>query len=172
MPAALAVVMFVASDGRAMDRHMNWHRRYLKGKKMSMSAATYFGAAGIEEFVGVATTSDGKVAAIGNSWGPPFPEKVKPAVLGADQLWDGPLVGHDRFRLVSDSQVRLARFMPNGHVVIYAWSDGGNTEFRGRVFGGLQDCALVQRDRQLYAPGADGRGPGRARGGVAVHGGE
>jgi len=43
--------------------------------------------------------------------------------------WPGPLVGHDRFRLVSDSVVRLATFDPNGEIVFYGWSDGGNSVF-------------------------------------------
>lgn len=41
--------------------------------------------------------------------------------------WEGGLVGHDDFRLVSDTSIRAAGFTPAGHVIIYAWSDGGNT---------------------------------------------
>ncbi len=41
--------------------------------------------------------------------------------------WDGPLVGLDSLRLVSDSAVRRARFDEDGNLLLYAWSDGGNS---------------------------------------------
>lgn len=41
--------------------------------------------------------------------------------------FDGPVVGHDRYRLVSDSSARVAAFAPNGELAISFWSDGGNT---------------------------------------------
>jgi hypothetical protein len=41
--------------------------------------------------------------------------------------WDGPFVGLDNLRLVSDSAVRLVRYDEDGNLVLYAWSDGGNT---------------------------------------------
>jgi hypothetical protein len=40
--------------------------------------------------------------------------------------WDGPLLGLDNLRRVSDSAIRLARFDDDGNLVLYAWSDGGN----------------------------------------------
>lgn len=41
--------------------------------------------------------------------------------------WDGPLVGLDNLRLVSDSAIRLLRFDDHGDLLLYAWSDGGNS---------------------------------------------
>jgi len=41
--------------------------------------------------------------------------------------WHGPLVGHNGLRLVSDSAVRKGNFMPNGDIILYIWSDGGNS---------------------------------------------
>ena len=41
--------------------------------------------------------------------------------------WDGPFVGLDNLRLVSDSAVRAVRYDSNGDLLIYAWSDGGNS---------------------------------------------
>jgi len=41
--------------------------------------------------------------------------------------WDGPLVGLDTLRLVSDSVVRALKYDEDGNLVIYAWSDGGNS---------------------------------------------
>jgi hypothetical protein len=41
----------------------------------------------------------------------------------------GPLVGHDDFRLVSDSSVGMMIQTPNGRYAMAGWSDGGNTVF-------------------------------------------
>ncbi len=41
--------------------------------------------------------------------------------------WDGPFVGLDNLRLVSDSAIRLVRFDDDGNLIFYAWSDGGNS---------------------------------------------
>jgi hypothetical protein len=41
--------------------------------------------------------------------------------------WDGPFVGLDNLRLVSDSAVRQVRYDDEGNLVLYAWSDGGNS---------------------------------------------
>ncbi len=43
--------------------------------------------------------------------------------------WPGPLVGHNRFRLVSDSSVRKALYAEDGTIWVVGWSDGGNTVF-------------------------------------------
>jgi hypothetical protein len=60
----------------------------------------------------------------------------KPIVVGftpeGETKWrlydfDGPVVGHDNYRLVSDSSARVASFAPNGDLAIAFWSDGGNT---------------------------------------------
>lgn len=41
--------------------------------------------------------------------------------------WDGPLVGLDNLRLVSDSELRLVKYDDDGNLIVYAWSDGGNS---------------------------------------------
>jgi hypothetical protein len=41
--------------------------------------------------------------------------------------WDGPLVGLDNLRLVSDSEIRLLKYDADGNLIVYAWSDGGNS---------------------------------------------
>ena len=43
--------------------------------------------------------------------------------------WTGPVVGTDRFRLVSDSAVRLLRLGSGGDLIVGGWSDGGNSVF-------------------------------------------
>jgi len=68
--------------------------------------------------------------------------------------WPGPLVGHDDYRLVSDSAVRGAAFSPKGTVWIYGWSDGGNTVFTRNP---LDLTKEVPRDRwgmSLWGAGA------------------
>ena len=41
--------------------------------------------------------------------------------------WGGPYVGLDNCRLVSDTAIRRVEFAPDGDLLIYAWSDGGNS---------------------------------------------
>lgn len=41
--------------------------------------------------------------------------------------WGGPYVGLDNIRLVSDSAVRIVKYDDEGNLIIYAWSDGGNS---------------------------------------------
>jgi hypothetical protein len=73
------------------DMNVGWHHRIKKGPKMDITAATFFGGTGVEEFVGVAEAPDGDVVAYGNSWGPPFPTNVGTSVLGIDNPWPVPL---------------------------------------------------------------------------------
>lgn len=56
-----------------------------------MEAASFFFGAGYEEFVGVTALAEGRVLAVGNSWGPPFVTEPTATVLGTDRLWDVPL---------------------------------------------------------------------------------
>lgn len=87
--AALTLLCAVAplTETAHAGANLAWHQRLKKGPKMDISAATFFGAAGHEEFVGVTETSQGRIVAYGNSWGPPFPETVAPTVLGSDSTW-------------------------------------------------------------------------------------
>ena len=43
--------------------------------------------------------------------------------------WTGPIVGTERFRLVSDSAVRQMRLGAGGDLIVGGWSDGGNSVF-------------------------------------------
>jgi hypothetical protein len=89
--AAAASAFLAGSASAQFDRHGEIYYRHNKGRKMTIARATFFGTAGAEEFVGVAVTPDGKIVAVGNSWGPPFPQYVPCEVLGPDQPWDVPL---------------------------------------------------------------------------------
>lgn len=87
----LAVVGSGIAADSGIDRYMEMHEKIKLGPKMQMEAASFFGGAGYEEFVGVTALPEGRVLAVGNSWGPPFVTNPAPAVLGADRLWDIPL---------------------------------------------------------------------------------
>ncbi|MCY3023690.1 MAG: hypothetical protein NTW87_32315 [Planctomycetota bacterium] len=41
--------------------------------------------------------------------------------------WDGPYVGLDSLRLVSDTAIRGVRYDDEGNLICHAWSDGGNS---------------------------------------------
>ena len=41
--------------------------------------------------------------------------------------WGGPYVGLDNLRLVSDTAIRRVEFAPDGDLLLYLWSDGGNS---------------------------------------------
>jgi hypothetical protein len=118
-----ASLLALSATGFAMDRYVDVHDRIKDGPKMELVTATFFGGAGAEEFVGAALASDGRVVAIGNSWGPPFPEHPGTRVLGADQLWNLPLLpvpGETLGRNASGS--RPAADHPNrtGFLVFYS----------------------------------------------------
>ena len=89
----IAVVLYGAAvaGAAAMDRYLDVYDKIRKGPTMKLTSATFFGAGGVEEFVGVAVTADGRVVAVGNSWGPPFPGHPNTSVLGPDRLWNLPL---------------------------------------------------------------------------------
>ena len=48
--------------------------------------------------------------------------------------WQGPFVGVNRRRLVSDSAVRGVMHDPEGNIYIHAWSDGGNSVMTRQPF--------------------------------------
>ena len=48
--------------------------------------------------------------------------------------WTGPIVGTDRYRLVSDSAVRQLQVAASGDLVVGGWSDGGNSCFLNQPY--------------------------------------
>ncbi len=92
----LGVVVMPDSALCQMDRHLGTHNRMKRGPKMNIAAASFFGGGGTEEFIGVMQAANGDIVAIGNSWGPPFPQQYPVSVIGPGQLWDIPLLppGH------------------------------------------------------------------------------
>ena len=95
LPCLAALLLLAPSMGRSRESASIFdtcRERFDKeGKKLNMAAATYFGAAGAEEFTAVGIRKDGTILAMGNSWGPPFPEGIPIEVIGADAPWDVPL---------------------------------------------------------------------------------
>jgi hypothetical protein len=48
--------------------------------------------------------------------------------------WTGPIVGVERFRLVSDSAVRQLKVAASGDLIVGGWSDGGNSCFLNQPY--------------------------------------
>lgn len=61
----------------------------------------------------------------------PFMHKIDSSgrVVWTAWNWTGPVVGHQWFRLVSDSAVRQVAMSQRGDVLMGGWSDGGNSVF-------------------------------------------
>jgi hypothetical protein len=84
-----AVPMNPAGEGKPTDagaksggRHGDYTRKAAQGPHAKVVAATFFGSEGYEEFVDAGGLPDGTVVAFGNAWGPAFPKKPEPVVLG------------------------------------------------------------------------------------------
>lgn len=122
-----------------------------QGPKLEPVAATYFGGAGVEEFVAVHGLDDGRVIAFGNSWGPGFPDTPKPTVLG-----NGKRAGLEP--LVKDRKGREAPDMLSpdrtGFIVFYA-PDLAAVESVVRLDWGLGSitAAAVDADGGIYITG-------------------
>lgn len=69
--------------------------------------------------------------------------------------WLGPYVGLDNLRLVSDTAVRRVTFDNEGNIVLYLWSDGGNSVALREPF-----------DVRTFSPKTDGLGFGAWGAGV------
>ncbi len=79
-----AVAMLLAASDLHAGRYESMTEWAATGPKMQVQAATYFGAAGIEEFVAAGQLKDGTIVAFGNTWGPQFATSPRPTVLGRD----------------------------------------------------------------------------------------
>jgi hypothetical protein len=64
------------------DRYRVYHELVAKGPHAKVVAATCFGGPGHEEFLDAGELPDGTLVLFGNAWGPAFPDKPAPAVLG------------------------------------------------------------------------------------------
>jgi hypothetical protein len=64
-------------------------------------------------------------------WRRPFLRTIDRAGNRTGEIWrwDSRRVGTDAYRLVSDSSVRSLVSLPDGHLVVAGWSDGGNSVF-------------------------------------------
>jgi hypothetical protein len=85
LTAVLAVMASSVSAGRYIQLTKKAARG---GGKYACHAATFFGHLGHEEFTAVGKQSDGSIVAFGNTWGPTFPDKPKPTVLGKGKWYE------------------------------------------------------------------------------------
>ncbi len=115
-----------AAEGRKprVDKRLAALERQLPAKqgRLAPGGATAFGADAHEEFVAVGSLPDGTVVAVGNTWGPTFPTKPEPTVLGSGKKYDVPeYVGGSEFDYRGNPNP-LARDFPNlsGFVVHFA----------------------------------------------------
>jgi hypothetical protein len=62
-------------------------------------------------------------------WRDPILNVYKPDGTWLYELynWDGHYAGLDNLRLVSDTAIRAVRYDDQGNLILYAWSDGGNS---------------------------------------------
>ncbi len=74
------------------DRYTKFTKFAATGPLMKPVAATFFGTAGHEEFIGAIETDD-SIIAIGNSWGPKFPDAPAPIVWGKGHHQGLPAIG-------------------------------------------------------------------------------
>lgn len=87
----IAVFLLATAPAHAQNRHAEWVNHFAKGEKAQLVRATFFGAGGHEEAMGVFVLPDGRVVLYGNSWGPPFPTTPAPTLWGTDSLFEAPL---------------------------------------------------------------------------------
>ncbi len=85
LPAMLAAGVLVLAAGSALGqaRHEQYAKAAEKGPHLKLDAATYFGGADGEEFVGGGTLADGSIIAAGNLTGPGVPTAAQLLVVGS-----------------------------------------------------------------------------------------
>jgi hypothetical protein len=85
----LAAALIAPGVARAGEDHLGGgpygglSKRATEGPHLTVVAATHFGGAGYEEFLGGGELADGTVVGIGNAWGPEFPQRMPVNVLGS-----------------------------------------------------------------------------------------
>lgn len=135
-------------------------RKAADGRKLKVLAATYFGSAGVDEFVAVGAQADGTIVAFGNLYGPAVPATpVKHVVLGgARRLAINEFVGGREFMWDGSRTVRspIDRSCPNQAGVIVRYTADlrevlGVTRFAWGT--ACIDHAAVAPDGGLYVSG-------------------
>jgi hypothetical protein len=105
----------IPQDTPIKGRYETFTEKVAQGPKMKLVAATYFGGAGLEEFIAARTLPDNTIVAFGNAWGPEFPGS--PTVLGKG-------MHHGLKAVVTDAKGKSSIPMDNpdiaGMVVLYA----------------------------------------------------
>jgi hypothetical protein len=91
-PTIAAVCLSLASLAAGEGRYEALTAQMAKGPAFAPVAATWFGGTGVDEFVDAAILADGRILAIGNSWGPDFPAEVQAAVIGRGKHSGAPAI--------------------------------------------------------------------------------
>ncbi len=110
--AALVLSCSIVWAGRYEDLT----RQYASGPKADVLAATFFGGAGSEEFVGAGERSDGKIVIAGNAWGPQLPADGA-VVIGQGNHSGTPAITDDKKR---EPHLNYASEDRAGFIVVYA----------------------------------------------------
>lgn len=102
--------------------HLGWHERFKQGPKMDITAATFFGGKGPEEFLGVTVAADESIVVAGNSWQSPLPTDAPTEVLGTDGPWNVALNAEGKDRDEEGDLMAPRRRNPNrtGFLVCYS----------------------------------------------------
>lgn len=124
-PGLLACAGLAAGEAAPLGGggYGGWTERAAEGPHLRVVCATHFGGAGHEEFLGGGQLADGAIAAIGNAWGPQFPDRAPVQVIGAGRHGGASAT-------VTDAKPGKASPDPKspdmaGMVVLYAASSAG-----------------------------------------------
>lgn len=85
-----------AALSAADTRYEALGKRYGSVKDYTLAAATYLGGDGVDECVAAAVLPDGRIAVIGNSWGPQVPDLAQAQVLGRGAHSGAPALVKDK----------------------------------------------------------------------------
>ncbi|MCH8513169.1 MAG: hypothetical protein LAT83_16170 [Kiritimatiellae bacterium] len=127
--------LHVDHEGNYVFSARGWWRLGAEGRPLSEIERT----GGSNRLLGV-SPKDGSLLAGGHNnpgtgrepWWRPYLHGFSPdgEFLWEVYGWDGGVVGHDDFRLVSDSYVRNGGFDAEGNIIVIGSSDGGNSVYQ------------------------------------------
>lgn len=80
--AAVAATCLACASRAYAGRYEQLTKKFAQGPHMTLVGATFYGAGGDEGFVAAGELHDGRIAAVGNAWGPKFPVQPHAEVLG------------------------------------------------------------------------------------------
>jgi len=151
----LLVVLLIAVADAEAGRYESHKAQFAKGPHMTAVGATFFGSEGIESFIAGGQVSSGDVVAIGNAWGPQFPDDVKPRVLGS-----GRHAGQEQVRKDRKGHVRIQQTGDMAGMIVCFDSELQKVKQVIRLdwgVGRFDDGAVTYDGKQIYVAGTAGR---------------